>query len=342
MLVSYIFLDRDRGSELEQERNYEREREWNKRQPPSRPSSSLSTSSNHSFSHSHSHPPQSPSAIPYLTPTHASLQRKSSRTSFRSDSPASLASSRESLKEQEQEEKKEVTHERERNWNSPRPQWSISKSPSGSHPKTRNSDNSLRAASSLTRLGDSNGHQDTSRVSTKPQSASPEVDKYSATSPALLHRSRDRLDSGADESANGPILSAPLNDFSPSKTSGTASKFGWNFARSPLPPLELDDHANRRKSASSPTPRSRPSTKGSEAIMSSHIPVRSRVKNFSSVAHATNDMSLTHVVGDDSSFQQGYQNRPTDVVEPRGCEESPAIRTSWNQEDMVLGVSLYT
>lgn len=339
-LLCLNFLpDRDRISELDRERNHEREREWNKRHPPSRPSSSLSTSSNHSFSHSHSHPPRSPSATPYLTPTHASLQRKSSRTSLRSDSPASLASSRDSLKEREQEENKEITHERERNWNSPRPHWSPSISPSASHLRIRN--NSLRASSSLTRLGDSNGHRDASRVSTKLQSASPKVNTSSATSAALSHRSGDRPDLGLDESAVATTQSPQLKGSSPGKTPGSASNFGWNFARSPLPPLALDDPADHRRSTSFPTPGPRPSSGASEANISSQIPVRSRNKSF---GHATSDMSLTHVVGDESSFQQDYQNGLSNVVElhSHGEPEPPAARNSWSQEDMLLGVSLST
>lgn len=336
VIIPYILPDQDRISELDRERNYGREREWNKRHPPSRPSSSLSTSSSHSFSHSHTHPPRSPSATPYLTPTHASLQRKSSRTSLRSDSPASLASSRDSLKERDQEEKIEVTHERERNWNSPRPHWSSSKSPSASHFKTNKS---LRASSSLLHLGDSNGHVDASRVSTRLQSPLPKADSSSATTHASLHKSGDRSNSGREVSTS---QSAQLKDSSPGKVPGATSKFGWNFARSPLPPLELDDPADRRRSSSSPSPASRPSSRASEANISSQIPVRSRMKSFSSAGHAASDMSLTHVAGDESSFPQDDRNGLSEDVEPHSPGEPPAARNSWSHEDMVLGVSFST
>ncbi|KAF8134622.1 hypothetical protein EV363DRAFT_1324135 [Boletus edulis] len=315
---------RERVSELDRERNYEREREWNKRHSPSRPSSSLSTNSNHSFTHSHSHPPRSPSAIPYLTPTHASLQRKSSRTSLRSDSPASLASSCDSLKEREEEEKEETIHKRERNWNSPRPHWLSSKSPSAPLHKTRH--NSLRASSSLTHLGDSNRHEDVSRVSSKPQSVLPKVDSLSATSPALLHKSGDRSHSGLEKGAVSNNQLVQSKNPSPGKSPGAVSKFGfgWNFDRSPLPPLELDDSAGHRKNTSSP-------------VVASHIPVRSRMKGFSSVVHAASDMSLTNIVGDESISGQDYQNTVGEVVEPYSHREPPAAKNSWSQEDMVLG-----
>lgn len=237
------------------------------------------------------------------------------------------------MKEREQEENKEIAHERERNWNSPRPDWSTHKSPPTSHLKIRNkSSNSFRATSSLTCLGDSDGYRDTSRVPTKVPTALPKVDASSATSLAFLHKS------GFDENPVGSTHSAPSNGFSP--TPGAASKFGWNFARSPLPPLELDGPADRRRSTGSLTSGSRPSSRTSGAIESSQIPARSRMKSFSSVGHATSDMSLTHVVGDESSLRQDYQNGLTEVVEPRSRGEPPAVRNSWSQEDMVLGVPL--
>lgn len=244
------------------------------------------------------------------------------------------------MKEREQEEKHEIVHERERNWNSPRPHWSTSKSPSASHLKVQNNNNSLRATSSLTHLGESNGHQVASRMATKPQSASPKVDSSSTTSSALLHKAGDPSNSGMDESVVGTTHSPQLKGLSPAKSPGAASKFGWNFSRSPLPPLELDDRAGRRKSTSSPTPGSRPSRGTSEANMSSQIPMRSRMKSFSSVGHATTDMSLTHVVGEESSFQGDHQKGMSDAVGPHSHGEPPAAGNSWSQEDMILGVSL--
>ena len=172
-------------------------------------------------------------------------------------------------------------------------------------------------------------------MSTKLQSALQNVDSSSA---ALLHKSGDRSDSGLDEGAVGTTQSPQLGGSSPGKAPGAASNFGWNFARSPLPPLELDDPATHRRSTSSPTPGPRPSSEASEANISSQIPVRSRRKSF---GHAASDMSLTHVVGDESSFQQ---NGLSDVVETRsrGEPEPPAARNSWNREDMILGVSIST
>ena len=165
---------------------------------------------------------------------------------------------------------------------------------------------------------------------------SPKVDISPVASPASLHKSGDHFNT--DDNPTGTIQSSPIDGPSNDKTPGSASKFGWNFARNPLPPLEFDDHIDRRKITS--TPISRPSSKASEASTSSNIPVRSRLKGFSSVGHVTSDMSLTHVVGDESSFQQDPQDGLTRGIEPRDRGESPVIKTSWSQEDVVLGVLL--
>ncbi|KAG2150417.1 hypothetical protein DEU56DRAFT_779824 [Suillus clintonianus] len=137
---------RDRMAELDRDHYLEREREWNKRHPPPRPSSSLSSHSNHS----HTHPSRPPSATAYSTPTLASLQRQGygSRPSGAS-SPASSQASHNSLRDQDEEEEREVTreltHERERNWNSPQPNWKTARHSHGasslaSHDSLRNQD----------------------------------------------------------------------------------------------------------------------------------------------------------------------------------------------------------
>jgi len=177
-------------------------------------------------------------------------------------------------------------------------------------------------------------------MSAELQSASPKVDSSYATSSVLLHKAGDPSDSCMDENVVGTTHSPQLKGSSPAKAPGAASKFGWNFARSPLPPLELDDPADRRKSTSSPTPGSRPPSGTPEANMSSQIPMRSRMKSFSSVGHATTDMSLTHVVGEESSFQGDHQNGMSNAMGPHNREEPPAARNSWSQEDLILGVSL--
>ena len=234
---------------------------------------------------------------------------------------------------------KEITQERERNWNSPRPHWSTSKTPSPAHLKIRRKDdNSLRASPSLPHLRGSNGHGDASRASSKVQSAIP--NSSSVPSPALLHKSSDRSDPGLDGSTVGTSPSAQLKDPSPGKPPGAATKFGWNLARSPLPSLELDDSADRRRNTSSPIPR--PSSRGSEAITASQIPMRSRIKSFTSVGHATSDMSFTNVIGDESYFQQEPQNTLSEAIEADSRGEPPAARTSWSREDMILGMPLFT
>ncbi|KAG5635089.1 hypothetical protein H0H81_012488 [Sphagnurus paluster] len=114
---------RERLAEMEKERNDEREREWNKPHPKvsrPRPTSSL---------HSPSAADRSKtwSLIQLDSPGRLSPARhlrKSSLTdaSSRASSPAGSAHSGRHGKDDPEEE--EVVHERERNWNAPRPKWS--------------------------------------------------------------------------------------------------------------------------------------------------------------------------------------------------------------------------
>ncbi|KAF9227289.1 hypothetical protein BS17DRAFT_775245 [Gyrodon lividus] len=350
---------RDRISELDRERNHGREREWNKRHPPPRPSSSLSISSNNS--HSHSHPPRPPSATPYRTPTLASLQRRSSRASLRSESPtSSLASSHDSLKEQEREGKEEITHERERNWNSPHPKWSTSThhsrgsgeqevdSPSslGKNRSLGKGKNPLRATSSLSQLRSSNGHQDSIPTSTKQQGFRHRADSTPVTSTVDRHK----LDGHSSSQLNGDDVGAseftPQNGPSSHKTLGAASRFGWNFARSqPLPPLEFnsspdrpvqDEPRSHSRDIPSPAFGPRPSSRASGTIKSSLIPVRPVTKSFSNASHGASDMSLTHVVGDEPSFTRGHYGGLTELSESVGRILPRVTEHSWGQEDMVL------
>lgn len=123
-LIKLHITDRERVAELERERNIEREREWNKRHPNlSRPTSSLSlhspTPSERSRTYSQPTRPES-AELPHLN---RHLQRHHSfSNSSRASSPAHSLSASNGGKEESEEE--EVIHERERNWNAPRPKWS--------------------------------------------------------------------------------------------------------------------------------------------------------------------------------------------------------------------------
>ncbi|TFK44544.1 hypothetical protein BDQ12DRAFT_673185 [Crucibulum laeve] len=125
---------RERVRELERERNIEREREWNRPHSRlSRPSSSLSLRSPEvsvrSRTQSLIHPPRPGSALSQTSvnsDTHKSgLRRHQSFTSPRASSPTG------SLRASHDDELPEVVHERERNWNAPRPKWHQSPSVNG-------------------------------------------------------------------------------------------------------------------------------------------------------------------------------------------------------------------
>ncbi|KAG5646797.1 hypothetical protein DXG03_002174 [Asterophora parasitica] len=113
--------DQERLAEAEKERNIEREREWNRPVPKaSRPSSSLGLNSPNAIERSRTR-----SLIQMDSPGRQSpsrrLQRQHSLTdSSRAGSPAgSLSGSHHGNDEPEPE----IIHERERNWNAPRPKW---------------------------------------------------------------------------------------------------------------------------------------------------------------------------------------------------------------------------
>ncbi|KAG1751617.1 uncharacterized protein EDB91DRAFT_1106339 [Suillus paluster] len=346
---------RDGVSELDKDRYLERERDWNKRHPPPRPSSSLSSHSNHS----HTHPTRPPSATPYSTPTLASLQRQASSARLSgASSPASSLASHDSLREPEEPEEREVTHERERNWNSPQPKWSTerhhSHGSSGNevtsasvHLSQSKSGRSLRASSSLPHL-------------------TPEAQRKGSPTIVKSHSHKDKLDSALDVSTpiHPPQRAAPSSPrthgdkgessprTSPFKGSAAASRFGWHFPRTrQLPPLDLEnspDRPGRSKepdsshnhmrttSSPSPSPSSRPSSRASGVIKSSSIPVRSTSKKngfFSS----GNFASSTPKVTDEEKFKKGHRKRSTEFTESVGSiHPQTSMYGAFGDEDMVL------
>ncbi|KAG2074539.1 hypothetical protein BDR04DRAFT_1092688 [Suillus decipiens] len=342
----------DRMAELDRDRYLEREREWNKRHPPSRPSSSLSSHSNHS----HTHPSRPSSVTAYATPTLASLQRSSSRLSGAS-SPASSQASHDSLQDPvEVEEEREVTHERERNWNSPQPKWNTSRHHShGSggneitfaknvHLSQSKSGRGLRGSSSLPRLA-------------------PETQLKGSPTTVKSHSHKGKVDSVLDAptSVHPPqhaVSSSPSNKGEPSPHTtplkpAAASRFGWSFSRShQLPPFDLESspkregHSNKEPdslhhhaptvSSPSPTPSSRPSSRVSGVNRSSLIPVPSPSKR-SSLFNSGSFASSTPKADDDEKFRKGHRRRSTEFTESVGSiHPHTSIRGGFGDEDMVL------
>ncbi|KAG2146420.1 uncharacterized protein EDB93DRAFT_1328770 [Suillus bovinus] len=344
---------RDRMAELDGDRYLEREREWNKRHPPPRPSSSLSSHSNHS----HTHPSRPPSVTAYATPTLASLQRQgsSSRLSGAS-SPASSHASHDSLQDPEEvEEERKVTHERERNWNSPQPRWNTARHHShgssgnevtsaSDHLSQSKSGRSLRTSSSLPRL-------------------TLEAQRKGSPTAVKLRSHKGKVDSVLDEptSVHPPQGSDPLSpsnngEASPRTTPlkpAVASRFGWGFSRGhQLPPFDLESSPKRGErsnkepdsshhhtptiSSPSPTPGSRPSSRASVVNRSSLIPVLSPSKRdglFNSGSFA----SSTPKANDEEKFKMGHRKRLTEFTESVGSiHPHTSIHGEFGDEDMVL------
>lgn len=344
---------RDRMAELDGDRYLEREREWNKRHPPPRPSSSLSSHSNHS----HTYPSRPPSVTAYATPTLASIQRRgsSSRLSGAS-SPASSQASHDSLRDPEEvEEERKVTHERERNWNSPQPKWNTprhhSHDSSGNevtsasdHLPQSKSGRSLRASSSLPRL-------------------TPEAQSKGSLTAVKVHSHKGKIDSVLDEplSVHPPQGADPLSPSNNGKASprtaplkpAAASRFGWGFSRGhQLPPLDLESspkrggrsnkepdsshHHTPTISSPSPTPGSLASNRASGVNRSSFIPVPSPSKKnglFNSGSFA----SSTPKANDEEKFKKGHRKRLTEFTESVGSiHPRTSIHGAFGDEDMVL------
>ncbi|KAG1881379.1 hypothetical protein C8R48DRAFT_680725 [Suillus tomentosus] len=344
---------RDRMAELDGDRYLEREREWNKRHPPPRPSSSLSSHSNHS----HTYPSRPPSVTAYATPTLASLQRRgsSSRLSGAS-SPASSQASHDSLRDPEEvEEERKVTHERERNWNSPQPKWNKTRHHShdssgnevtsaSDHLSQSKNGRSLRASSSLPRL-------------------TPEAQSKGSLTAVKVHSHKGKIDSVLDEplSVHPPQGADPLSPSNNGKASprttplkpAAASRFGWGFSRGhQLPPLDLESspkrggrsnkepdsspHHTPTISSPSPTPGSLASNRASGVNRSSLIPVPSPSKKnglFNSGSFA----SSTPKANDEEKFKKGHRKRLTEFTESVGSiHPRTSIHGAFGDEDMVL------
>lgn len=343
----------DRMAELDRDRYIEREREWNKRHPPPRPSSSLSSHSNHS----HTHPSRPPSVTAYATPTLASLQRQgsSSRLSGAS-SPASSQASHDSLRDPEEvEEEREVTHERERNWNSPQPKWSTARH--HSHGSSGNEATSAGVHLSQSKSGRS------LRTSSSLPHPTPEAQRKGSPTVVRSHSHKGKADSVLDASTSvhlpqRVVPSSPTNkgEASPHTTPlkpATASRFGWGLSRShQLPPFDLESSPKRGgrnnkepdpshhlipiMSSPSLTPSSRPSSRASGVNRSSLIPVPSTSKR-NGLFNSGNFASSTPKANDEEKFKKGHRKRSTEFTESVGSiHPHTSIYGALGDEDMVL------
>lgn len=278
--------------EVEKERNKEREREWNKPHPKlSRSSSNLNLKSERV--RTISTPSRPGSSASYLSPTTATLHRHGSASSLSSSRPSSPTTSV-SGESVEMEIEHEIDHLRERNWNSPHPDWHLHNrrslsplprsrpgSPTGTPPHVappRSRTNSITHGNSL------------SVPSSVPRSKSPVGDRVPRPR-SPMPPSSVGTKASSHERPQSPVNSPPAKAESSNSVSG--SRFGWSFPQhkhKSLPPLELDEESPRR-------PLSRPSSRSSLAASAStpsHIPVRSPRKNghASTASMATSSASI--------------------------------------------------
>ncbi|KAG6862328.1 hypothetical protein C0995_016026 [Termitomyces sp. Mi166 len=256
----------ERIAELERERNLERERDWNKPRP-SRPTSSLGfrlpSPSQRSRTRSLIHADSMS-----LAPTR-SLQRHHSPTrSERASSPASFLVSGHSDEE-------EVVHERERNWNAPRPKWTHSSPRPVSPFKTQSPGANMRGESLTTlttrkespsqrsHVIDQGRIKNDSTISTQaaspaprptPSSHSPPHDHAHSQKPQLNGVALPRSPSPSTPKGKGKVfdhapseLNTASHDFlhhdptSVSTTkSGTSHSFSFVKKRTPLEPIEME------------------------------------------------------------------------------------------------------
>ncbi|KAG0706047.1 hypothetical protein DFH29DRAFT_903265 [Suillus ampliporus] len=346
---------RDRISELDRDHHLEREREWNKRHPPPRPSSSLSSHSNHS----HTHPIRPPSATAYSTPTLASLQREASSSRLSgASSPASSLASHDSSRDPEEQEEREVSHERERNWNSPQPKWNTTR-----HHSHGSSGNEATSASVHLSQGKSGRGL---RASSSLPHVTPEAQRKGSPTVVRSHSHKDKVNSvdvptsipphravpSSPSQTNGDKGEFSLNT-SPLKGSAATSRFGWHFPRSrQLAPLDLEGsperpgrsdkepdsshHHMRTISSPSPSPSSRPSSRASGVIKSSLIPVRSTSKR-NGLFSSGNFAASTPKVNDEEKFKKGHRKRLTEFTESVGSiHPQTNLYGAFGDEDMVL------
>lgn len=340
-----MLADRTKGQETE--RNKEREHGWNK--PRNSLSKSLTRSSSSANLRTQERtrtlasvtghtPPRADSAQSFLssqslTPgqPRRSLSRQSSTNSLRSADSRAPSPALSNI-DTEPEEERVVVHERERNWNSPRPKWgehqhgrspsplpesmpvSTSAAQTGS-PSTKERKDSSASLSHLS------GRQRT-------QSLRPRT----SLAPALGGHPRVRTQSsiafdmkGKTPLAARTVGSQRASPVPPSRSpspvrvaqdeseaqpgAGHPSRFGWSFPanRMQLPPLELDTEPDspEKPRASSP---SRLSLKGPAA---SHIPRPSSVLGDASAAK-----------------RRGHKRSITELSKPTGSIPPPTTPPS--------------
>lgn len=347
-------VEQERVKELQTERIKEREYGWNK--PKHTPTKSLTRSASSLNLRAHERPrtlssvtgytPPRPDSAQSLLSPHSltpaqprrSLSRQSSANSLRSAASGDSRAPSPALSniDTEPEEERGIVHERERNWNSPRPQWgehnhgrspsplpeSLPASPSAA--KTGSPSPRERKDSSAS-LSHVSGRQRTQSLRTSPAPTSnghtrartPSSISFDVKGKTPLTARRlgvPRASPGPPSRSPSPVRASQDESEAKAQPSGFGSRFGWSFPvnRTPLPPLELDTEPDSPVKPRASTP-SRLSLKNSAA---SHIPRPSSALGDASAAK-----------------KRGHKRSITELSKPTGPVPPPATPPSVRHDE---------
>lgn len=346
-MLNQTCADRERIRELEKDRNTEREREWNKRHSTgtSRPTSSMSMNSKSPHferSRTQSQPMRPDSSLHY-TPdnAHPSMYRHQSYTSPRSRASSRSSSvSRGSSKELEEEIQHEVDHTRERNWNSPLPQWD---------PNDRAVSPSLRASSPRPNMKHSHSlsyrgarpESPTAHLNRRPRSSLSfsSVDSHNGEEEHPLAKSTSPQGAPplrASRSRSHSITNIMGNTSAASRSS-PANRFGWQFPvnKTRLEPIEFDEHSPERQQAVAiPVPSPSPSpVKSSFKAKGSHIPMRAVKTPEVNSTVAADTKPSPRVVEQEEITPEANENESDAEIPPSDNDEFLATAYESQAED---------
>ena len=343
--------DHERLTEAEEEKKKERERQWNRPHSRLRSLSNVSMHSPPERNRTQSYPTRPDTSQGFLSPDRS---RRSSlvsvSSSSRAASPASSASGH------EPEPGREVEHVRERNWNSPHPNWklnhrrSISPFPDSPDASPAQSDPDRVVNGSSPRTSHHHVHSHTrgsldGASSTKPPSSrdkpkeKPATPKENSTDKSTSVKDRAlAVPSPIPSRSKSPSLIPshqsklprpssprphPTDNGGASKIQSFATRSGWKFpgSRVPLPPL--NSHEDLPRSPSPPRPVSRTSTRRSQ------IPVKSPRRD----EPVPPPRSTSPSPADEIASKKGHRRSLTEWNQPIG-RVPPTIRDEPEDEEV--------
>ncbi|CAL1707874.1 unnamed protein product [Somion occarium] len=337
---------RERQREAEEERNKLREQQWNKPPLRTRASSTFGTQSLDDRMRTYSQPARPDSAASYLSPDRGALSRQGSLSSVsgssRATSPSSSHASRDVEKEHVNELERVAQHEREHNWNSPRPKWFHRRSVSPSlSPVASSSGVDFRMSNGSTNRPGTRAIMDESFPGQPSLSQMNISDGSFTPAPEFPPRAMSSPSRAANGVSRLPRLSSPQHhqeptiDYDSSRTQTPGARFGFQFPsrRPQLPPFELDaDNAER--------PSSRPSSRLSMSDQSkhvSHIPVRSSPKRTRTQSSPKDDSDRKKGIRRNlmGEFSEVLNSIPPPILDQPEPEPEPVVV---NPQDEIHGM----